>query len=112
MQFFIDRASSFVDNAITGGAVEKAIREGKYTNDDTGALTLVDDTDKLEVDKLNAFKECVAMLTKFGIDTGYDFLTGSFSNGMGAENYSESLQFKQSFDDLVQVIRAQLGVYD
>ncbi len=114
--FFIGLASNRVDT-LTNRFVEKAIRSGLYINTD-GALTLdpamvpEDSTVEEEQAKLDAVKEAVAMLTKFGTDTGYDFIQGSIAVNLGAESFQETLDFETSIARVEKMVKELLATFD
>lgn len=117
IQYYIDRASQFVNGNIVGNAIVSGIREGKYKQDNEGNIVvnpqnITTDEAKIETEKLEAYFECVALLTKFAIDTGYDFLSGSMSRNMGGESYSENLNFQESFANLITIIKGNLANFD
>ncbi|MFW3388230.1 UNVERIFIED_CONTAM: hypothetical protein RF648_19765 [Kocuria sp. CPCC 205274] len=115
IKFFIDRASQYVNGNVVGNAINAGIRNGLYEQDADGNLTIKDQTLAdldFQKEKLEAYRECVALLTKFGLDTGFDFLTGSMSRNMGGESYAETLNYTESLASLIQVIKGNLANFD
>lgn len=115
IKFYIDRASQFVNGNIVGNAINAGIRDGLYSQDNEGNLVVKDQaiTDlEFQNEKLEAYRECVALLAKFGIDTGYDFISGSMSRSMGSENYAETLNYQESLANLINVIKGNLSNFD
>ncbi len=116
IDFYIMRASSRVDT-LTGLAIEKGIRAGIYevVNDLLQVVAAkFPDPNELATEeaKIDAVKEQIGVLTKFGIDTGYDFLTGSFSASIGSESFSDNIDFELSLKRVEAQIKEALALYD
>lgn len=117
INFFIGGASNRV-NTIVGGAITKGIRDGYYTYTDADGIKLDDSkiTDQTKLaeakDATEAIKEQIATLTKFSIETGWDFLSGSFSSSIGSQSDSETIDFETSLSMIERVVREALAIYD
>lgn len=114
IQFYIDRASAYIDRNILAAKIEDRLDSGVYTLTQD-KLTLTDPSNP-EAKKMNneiaAIEEAIATLAKFGLDTGYDFITGSMSRSLGEENYAETIDFENSFNKIVDTIKSSLAVYE
>lgn len=115
IEYYIQRASMKVDT-IVGGAISKGLRDGYYKLEN-GNLVL--DETKIEVDSLaeakdatEALYEALGLFTKFGIDTGYDFITGTFSSSVGSQSDTEQIDFEESLQNLTRTVNEMLGIYD
>lgn len=106
--------SSEVETLI-GRYVEKQILAGTYVIGTDEVLIVAansaQDTPENKM-KLAAIKEGIAILAKFAIDTGYDFITGSQSMSMGAQNFSETMDFETSYARVKTRVKELLANYD
>lgn len=105
-------------NSIVGGAITKGIRGGYYTYDDINGLKLneasITDASQLAEakDATEALFEQIGAMTKFAIDTGWDFLSGSFSTSLGAQADAETIDFEASLASLERTVKEALNIYD
>lgn len=115
--YYIKRGSSRVDT-IVQEALRKGINDGIYQLDIQSNIEVVDakfpDPSDLaeEIAKIDAVKEAIGIMTKFGIDTGYDFLTGSFSASLGGESYGDTIDFEQSKETMEKQVKELLANFD
>lgn len=117
IQYAIGVASTRVDT-IVGGAIRKGIRGGYYLYADATGLTLDETkiTDPMLLaeakDATEALYEQISAMTKFALDTGWDFLSGSFSTALGSQADSETIDFESSLAALERTVREALNIYD
>lgn len=108
------RQASIKTNLLTHSRIKDYLDEGKFVILDGESIktnpNITNEKYKKELDyKAEIICQVVSMWTKFGLDTGWDFITGTFSYSLGESSLNETTDINTSVAALTLETRALLN---
>lgn len=112
IDYAISIAEEWINSVITAGLIENDIEKKEPDLKIVeGLITAYDETNSYQVKKARDIRQALGRSTSFVLETDFNFITGTFSTGVGDRNINETIDFESSKNSCEDYVKALLAKY-